>query len=241
MAFSPISPWQIDGETVIDFIFLGSKFTADGDCSHEIKICLLLGRKAVTNLDSILKGRDITLPTKVCIVIAMVSPVVMNGFDSWTIKKRFQFSSVESLSHVRPFVTPWTAAHQASLSITYSQSLFKLMSIESVISSNHLILCPPLLLLPSIFPRIGVFPNESTLCIRWPKHWIFSFNISHSNEYSGFISFRIDWFDLLAVQGILKSLLQHHSSKASAPWHLPFFMVQLSHPFVTAWKKHSFD
>ena len=146
---------------VSDFILGGSKITADGDCSHEIKICLLLGRKAVTNLDSILKGRDITLPTKICIVIAMVSPVVMNGFDSWTIKKRFQFSSVESLSHVRPFVTPWTAAHQASLSITYSQSLFKLMSIESVISSNHLIFCCPLHLLPSIFSSIGVFSKES--------------------------------------------------------------------------------
>ena len=164
MASGPIISWQIDGETmetVRDFIFLCSKITADGDCSHEIKICLLLGRKAVTNLDSILKGRDITLPTKVCIVIAMVSPVVMNGFDSWTIKKRFQFSSVESLSHVRPFVTPWTAAHQASLSITYSQSLFKLMSIESVISSNHLIFCCPLPLLPSIFSSIGVFSKES--------------------------------------------------------------------------------
>ena len=144
-----------------DFLFLGPKITADSDCSHEIKRCLLLGRKAVTNLDSILKGRDISLSTKVCIVIAMVSPVVMNGFDSWTIKKRFQFSSVESLSHVRPFVTPWTAAHQASLSITYSQSLFKLMSIESVISSNHLIFCCPLHLLPSIFSSIGVFSKES--------------------------------------------------------------------------------
>ena len=227
MAFSPISPWQIDGETVIDFIFLGSKFTADGDCSHEIKICLLLGRKAVTNLDSILKGRDITLPTKVCIVIAMVSPVVMNGFDSWTIKKRFQFSSVESLSHVRPFVTPWTAAHQASLSITYSQSLFKLMSIESVISSNHLILCHPLLLLHSIFPSTRVFSNESALHIRWPKHWSFSLNISSFNEHPGLISFRVDWLDLLAVQGTLKSLLQHRSSKASILWCSDFFIVQL--------------
>ena len=127
-----------------------------------------------------------------------------------------QFSSVQLLSHVRLFVTPWTAACQASLSITNSQSLLKLMSIESVMPSNHLILCRPLLLPPSIFPSIGVFSNESVLCIRWwPKYWSFSFSISPFNEYSGLISFRIDWFDLLAVQGILKSLLEHHSSKAS--------------------------
>ena len=125
-----------------------------------------------------------------------------------------QFSSVQLLSHVRLFVTPWTAACQASLSITNSQSLLKLMSIESVMPSNHLILCRPLLLPPSIFPSIGVFSNESVLCIRWwPKYWSFSFSISPFNEYSGLISFRIDWFDLLAVQGILKSLLEHHSSK----------------------------
>ena len=124
MASSPILPWQIDGETmetVIDFIFLCSQITADGDCSHEIKRCLLLGRKAVTNLDSILKGRDITLQTKVCIVIAMVFPVVMSGFDSWTIKKHLQFSSVESLSHVRPFATPWTVAYQAPPSMGFSR------------------------------------------------------------------------------------------------------------------------
>ena len=122
-------------------------------------------------------------------------------------------SSVQSLSRVRLFVTPWTAARQASLSITNSQSLLKLMSIELVMPSNHLIFCYPLLLLPSIFLSIWVFSNESVLCIRWPKYW--SFSISPSNEYSGLISFRIDWFDLLAVQGTLKSLLQHHSSKAS--------------------------
>ena len=116
------------------------------------------------------------------------------------------FSSVQSLSHVRLFVTPWTAARQASLSITNSQSLFKLMSTESVMPSNHLILCRPLLLLPSIFPSIRVFSKESILCIRWPKDWSFSFSISPCNEYSGLISFRMDWFDLLASQGILKSL-----------------------------------
>ena len=126
-----------------------------------------------------------------------------------------QFSSVQSLSHFRVFATPWSAARQASLSITNSWSLLKLMSIELVMPSNHLILCHPLLLLPSNFPSIRVFSNESVLCIRWPKHWGFSFNISPSNEYSGLISFRMDWLDLHAVQGTLKSLLQHHSSKAS--------------------------
>ena len=122
---------------------------------------------------------------------------------------------VQLLSRVWLFVTPWTAARQASLSITNSQSLLKLMSIKSVLPSNHLIFCRPLLFLPSIFPSIRVFSNESALCIRWPKYWSFSFIISPSNEYSGLISFRIDWFDLLATQGTLKSLLQHHSSKAS--------------------------
>ena len=125
-----------------------------------------------------------------------------------------QFSSVQSLSRVQLFVTPWTAEQQASLSVANSQSLLKLISIELVMQSNHLILCHPLLLLPSIFPNIRVFSNESVLCIRWPKYWSFSFTISPSNEYSEVISFRIDWLDLLAVQGTLKSLLQHHSSKA---------------------------
>ena len=143
------------------------------------------------------------------------------------------FSSLQSLSHVRLFVTPWTVAHQASLSITRSQSSSKLMSIESVMPSSHLILCHPLILLPSIFPSIRVFPNESALCIRWPKYWSFSFNISPSNEHRGLISFRMDWLDLLAVQGTLKSLLQHHSSKASVLQHSDFFIVQLSHPYMT--------
>ena len=129
---------------------------------------------------------------------------------------------------------PWTAAHQSSLSFTISQSLLKFMSIESVMPSNHLILCYPLLLLPSVFPSIRVFSNESALFIRWPKYW--SFSISPLNEYPGLISFRIDWFDLLAVQGTLKSLLQHHSSKASILQHSAFFMVQLSHLCMTAGK-----
>ena len=148
----------------------------------------------------------------------------------------FQDSSVQSLSCVLLFVTPWTIACQASLSITNSQSLLKLMSIESVMPSNHLILCRPLLLLPSIFPSTRVFSNESVLHIRWPKYWSFSFNISLSNEYSGLISFRTEWFDLLAVQGTLKSLLQHHSSKASILRCSAFFIVQLSHPYVTTGK-----
>ena len=133
-------------------------------------------------------------------------------------------------------VTPWTAARQASLSVTNSQSLLKLMSIESVMPSNQLILCHPLLLPPLIFPSIGVFSKELVLCIRWPKYWSFSFNISASNEYSGLISFRMDWLDLLAVQGTLKSLLQHHSSKASVLRHSAFFRVQLLHPYITTGK-----
>ena len=138
----------------------------------------------------------------------------------------FQFSSVQSLSHVWHFVTPWTVACQASLPLTNSQSLLKLMSILSVMPSNHLILCHPLLLLPSIFPRIRVFSNESVFRIRWPKYLSFSFNISPTNEYSGLISFRIDWLYLLAIQGTLKSLLQHHhSSKASVLQHSVFFII----------------
>ena len=133
-------------------------------------------------------------------------------------------------------MTPWTAARQASLSITNSQSLLKFMSIESVMPSNRLILCHPLLLSPSIFPSIRVFSNESILPIRWPKYWSFSFSISLSNEYSGLISFRINYFDLLAVQGTLKSLLQHHSSKASILWCSAFFIGQLSHPYMTTGK-----
>jgi len=143
---------------------------------------------------------------------------------------------VQLLSHVQLFTTPWTAAHQASLSFTISQSLLKFKSIESVTPSTHLILCCPLLLLPSIFPSIKVFSNESALCIRWPNYWSFSFNISPSTEHPGLISFRMDWLDLLAVQGTLKSLLQHHRSKASILRHSAFFTVQLSYPYKTTGK-----
>ena len=145
-------------------------------------------------------------------------------------------SSIQSLSRVQLFEIPWTAACQASLSITNSRSLLKLMSIELVIQSNHLILCCPLLLSPSILPSIRVFSNESAHHIKWPKYWSFSFNISPSNEHPGLSSFRMDWLDLLAVQGTLKRLLQHHSSKASILWHSAFFIVQLSHPYMTTGK-----
>ena len=145
-------------------------------------------------------------------------------------------SSVQSLSHVQLFTTPWTAVCQASLSINNSRSLFKLMSIKLVMPSNHLFLCCPLLLLLSIFPSITVFSNESVLPKRWPEYWSFSFSISPSNQYSGLTSFRMDRLDLLAVQGTLKSLLQHHSSKASILWFSAFFVVQLSHPYMTTGK-----
>ena len=147
-----------------------------------------------------------------------------------------QFSSVQSLSRVWLFATPWITARQASLSITNSQSLLKLMSIKSVMPSRHLILCHPLLLLPSIFPSIRVFSNESILIIRWSKYWSFSFSISPSSEHPGLISFRMDWLDLLAVQGTLKSLLQHDSSKTSILRCSAFFTVQLSHPYLTTGK-----
>ena len=146
------------------------------------------------------------------------------------------FSLVQSLGRVQLFATPWTAACQASLSITSLWSLLKLMSIELVMPSNHLIFCRPLLLLSSIFPSIRVFSSESVLLIRWPKYWSFSFSISPSNEYSGLNSFRIEWLDLLVLQGTLKSLLQHHSSKASILQRSAFFIVQLSHPYMTTGK-----
>ena len=148
------------------------------------------------------------------------------------------FSSVQLLSPVQLLAAPWTATRQASLSITNSQSPAKPMSIESVMPSNHLILCHPLLLLPSVFPSIRVFSNESIFRIRWPKYWSFSFSISPTNEHPGLISFRMDWVDLLAVQGTLKSLLQHHSAKASILWWSAFFIVQHSHDH---WKNHSLD
>ena len=163
-------------------------------------------------------------------------PSTYNGYvyTLWnSIQYAVQFSSVQPPSHVRLFATTWTAECLVSLSINYSWSLLELMSFESVMPSNHLILCCPLLLPPSIFPSIRVFSNESVLHIRWPKYWSFSFSISPSNEYSGLMSFRMDWLDLLAVQGTLKSLLQHHTSKASILWCSAFFIVQLSYLHMT--------
>ena len=151
-------------------------------------------------------------------------------------RRKMLFSSVQSLSNTRLFATPWITAHQASLSITNSRSLIKLMSIELMMPSSHLVLCCPLLLLPPIPPSIRVFSNESTLCIRWAKYWSFSFNILPSNEHSRLISFRMDWLDLLAIQGTLKSLLQQHSSKASIFQCSAFFIVQLSRPYMTTGK-----
>ena len=161
------------------------------------------------------------------------------GMQTSTATTENSVSSVQSLSRVWLFVTPWTAAHQASLSITNSRSLLGLMPIELVMPSNHLILCHPLLLPPSIFPSIRVFSNESTLHIRWPKYWNFSLSINPSHNYLELISFRMDWLDLLAVQGTLKSLIQHHSSKASILWCSAFFIVQLSHPYMTTGKTSS--
>ena len=158
------------------------------------------------------------------------------SLPSLEIRHASQFSSVQLLSCVRLFATPWTTPCQASLSITNSRSPPKPMSFKSVMPSNHLILCRPLLLLPSIFPSIRVFSNKSALCIRWSKYWSFSFSISPSNEHLGLISFRMDWLDLRAVQRTLKSLLQHHSSKASILRCSVFFIVQLSHPYITTRK-----
>ena len=168
----------------------------------------------------------------------LYSPTLTSIHDHW---KNHQFSSVQLPSCVQLFVTPWTAAHQTSPSITNSQSLIKLISIELVMSLNHFILHHPLILVASIFPSIRVFSNESAHRIRWPDYWSFSFSVSPSNEYSGLISFRIDLLDLLAAQGTLKSLLQHHSSKPSILWHSTFFMVQISHPIHDYWKNHRFN
>ena len=172
--------------------------------------------------------QNLILPPKIT-----ESETLGGGASQSVYSEVFLVGSVQSLSRVRLSAVQWTAACQASLSTPNSQSFLKLMSIELVMASNHLTLCRPLLLPPSIFPSIGVFSNESALCIRWPKYWSFSFNISPSNEHSGLISFRMEWFGLLAVKGTLKSLLQHHSSKASVLQGSAFFIDQLSHPYMT--------
>ena len=191
-------------------------------------------------INSILKY--IVLKFNFCPFIISIKQYVFLFWSVLVVYPVILLSFVQLLSPVRLFVTPWTAARQASLSITNTQSLFKLMSIESVMLSNHLILCHPLLLLPSIFPSIRVFYSDLALCIRWPKYWSFSFSMSPSNEYSGLISFRIDslLFDLLAVQVTLESLLQHHSSKASILQCSAFFIVQLR-SIPDYWENHSFD
>ena len=167
-----------------------------------------------------------------------VQAIVPSGGDYFILQPQVSMTDYQlsSVARVWFFATPWTAARQASLSITSSQSLLKLMSIESVMPSNHVILCHPPFLLPLVFPSIRVFSSESVLHVRWPKYWSFSFSISPSSEYSGLISFRINWFDLLAVQGTLKNFLQYHSSKASILQCSAFFMVQLSHPSTTTGK-----
>ena len=197
--------------------------------------CCWFNRKKVS-----LFTHELTLKRKLFLIKEVWWNITQQQEPSrWGINSRF--SSVQPLSHVWLFVAPWTAAHQASLSITNSWSLLKLMSMELVMPSSHLILCHPFLLLPSIPPSMRVFSNESVLCIRWPRYWSFSFIISLSNKNSGLISFRMDWFDLLAVQGTLKSLLQYHSSKASILQCSTFFIVQLSQSIYDCWKNHSLD
>ena len=175
-------------------------------------------------------------PLLLCFTVHFLRTEIFCHNHSRVLVSNLNIAVVQSLSRVRLFVTPWTAACQASLSFSISQSLLKLMSIESVMPSNYSVPCRPLLLLLSIFPNIRVFSNESALHIRWPKYWSFSFSISPSSEYSGLISFRMDWLDLLAVQGTLKSLLQHHSSKASILQCSNFFTVQLSHSYMITGK-----
>jgi len=201
-------------ETVRDFIFGGSKITADGDCSHEMERCLFLTRKAITKLDSILKSRDITLFREVSLVNSV-------QFSCWVVSDSLRPHGLQHFRPPCPSPTPeFTQTH--------------VYQVSDAIQPSHPLLS--LLLLPSVFPSIRIFSNESALCIRWPKHWSFSFNISPSNEHPGPISFRMDWLDLLAAQGTLKILLQHHSSEASILRHSAFFMVQLSHPYTTTGK-----
>ena len=224
MALGPITSWQIDGETmetVTDFIFLGSKITADGECSHEIQRCLLLGRKAMTNIDSILKSRHITLPTKVHLVSSV------------------QFSSVAqscpTLCHPMDCSTPGLSVHHQLPEFTQTH----VHRVGDAIQPSHPLSfpSPPTFNLSQHWGKHqGLFSNESVLRIRWPKYWSFSFCISPSNEHSGLISCRIDRLDLLAVQGTLKSLLQHHSSKASIIRRSAFFTEELSHPYMTTGK-----
>ena len=201
--------------------------------NREAHMCVYIYK--YINIPSLLNLPPTPTPNSQFVIIDVWS--VPRNWDNCLLIYQCKYSSVQfSHSVVSDSVTPWMAACQASLSITNSRSLLRLMSIESVMPSNHLIVCHPFLLLPSVFPRIRMFSNESAFCIKWPKYWSFSFSISPSNDYSGLISFRIDWFDLFAVQGTLRSLLQHHSSKASILWFSAFFMVQLLNPYMTTGK-----
>ena len=238
MAFSQILPqyggWLLHGQE--ENLFWAFHLTKSGPPRT---VLLVINLKSVCFWTSITSGKSFHL----CHILWTRSKWYIQPNSMWRDYSRagspgiiLACVSVQLLSHVQLFLTPWTAARWASLSIISPQSLLKLMSIKSVMPSNHIMLSHPLLFLPSIFPSIGVFSNESVLCIRWPKYWSFSFSISSSNEYSGLTSFRRDWLDLLAVQGTLKSLLQHHSSKASILRCSAFFIVQLSHPHMTIGK-----
>ena len=242
MASGPITWWQIDGETeetVSGFIFLGSKITADGDCSHEIKRHLLLGRKVMTNLDSIFKSKDITLAIKAHLVKAMVFPVVMYGCENWTIKNAAPFSSVTQ--SCLTLLTPWTASHQASLSIINSQSLLKPMSIESVMPYTHLILCHPLLLPPSIFPSIRVFSMSQFFPSDGQSIGVSASTSVLPKNTQDWFFFRIDWLDLFAVQGTFKESSPTSQFKIINSSVLSFLYSQSLTSIHDYWKNHSLD
>ena len=228
-------------------------YSLDSSSASFCDIMESISRKRLENSHLGFFQNPFVAPSPYCHISELVlflSIIKFRDIKSWTygiektLEKKYiylfffteKFVVAQFLSRIRLFTTPWTAAHQASLTFTISQSLLKLMSIESVMPSNHLILCCSLLLLPSVFPSIRVFSKELVLCIRWPKYWSFSFSISPSNEYSGLISFMMDWLDLPAVHGTFKSLLQHHSPKASILWCSAFFIAQLSHPYMTTGK-----